>query len=410
MASPRCGRTILGGLDHRRRGRPPARRRRRPAMRPDPRRVHPPHRRSQTADRTRCRRQRAIRCQARSEAWIGRVASDVTPATRPADQHRCRSAGPDRDRRWQLAAQFGQPVDDLVRAHAAAEAERDDVAAEALRPPARCPTTGVCAPSEMQRAPSIASRASAISRPSPCGSPGKVASSTRGRAMPGIGQRRPAPAQHDLLRSRVKACSSIDLQLRRASRRRRPAYSAGPGVDDEAGRVPCATAPATVGARNRVDIMAAQQIETGLRARPRRGRRPRRRRGAARISACSCSRRRAPAHDSPGPVAGIEQPLEHAQLLDLLERVGALAEGVALRRRKAVAALPDAQRVLAEPGIALDRGDREPARLRDRTSARRTHRDRCSGAAANHADAKASVAVLDRRRMPNGQLPSPVDR
>ena len=63
-------------------------------------------------------------------------------------------------------------------------------------------------------------------------------------------------------------------------------------------------------------------------------------------------------HDAPGPVTGIEQALDRAQALDLVEGVAALTRHVADWHRKTVAALPDAQGVLAQPGISLDRANR----------------------------------------------------
>ena len=64
-------------------------------------------------------------------------------------------------------------------------------------------------------------------------------------------------------------------------------------------------------------------------------------------------------HDAPGPVPGVEQALDDAQLLHLLGRINALAEVVASRGRKAVAALPHPQRVLRQAGVAFNRGDRQ---------------------------------------------------
>jgi hypothetical protein len=75
-------------------------------------------------------------------------------------------------------------------------------------------------------------------------------------------------------------------------------------------------------------------------------------------------RHREPDHPARA-VAAVEQALDDAQLVDLLGRIGPLAEGVALGHGVAVAPLPDAQRVLAEAGLALDRGDRQQRRQRD---------------------------------------------
>ena len=60
-------------------------------------------------------------------------------------------------------------------------------------------------------------------------------------------------------------------------------------------------------------------------------------------------------HDAAGPMPSVEQALDRAQALNLLEGVTALAQGVAIGQREAVAALPDAQRVLAQTGVAFDR-------------------------------------------------------
>jgi hypothetical protein len=77
----------------------------------------------------------------------------------------------------------------------------------------------------------------------------------------------------------------------------------------------------------------------------------------------SAAARRRQADDLARPVAGVHQAADHAQLVDLLDRVDAFAEGIARGRGEAVAALPHAQRVLGQPGVALDRRDAE----RDRT-------------------------------------------
>jgi hypothetical protein len=59
------------------------------------------------------------------------------------------------------------------------------------------------------------------------------------------------------------------------------------------------------------------------------------------------------------PPALVDQALDQSQLVDLLGRIHPLAAGVAQRLRKTVATFPDAQGVLAEPGVALHRGDAE---------------------------------------------------
>jgi hypothetical protein len=61
-------------------------------------------------------------------------------------------------------------------------------------------------------------------------------------------------------------------------------------------------------------------------------------------------------------VPGVEQALDDAQLLDLRSRVEALAQRIAAGRRKALAAFPHTQRVLAEPGVAFNVGDGQPNR------------------------------------------------
>jgi Tfp pilus assembly protein PilX len=58
-------------------------------------------------------------------------------------------------------------------------------------------------------------------------------------------------------------------------------------------------------------------------------------------------------------VACVEQALDGAQTLDLNERIAALALRVALGQGKAIAALPDAERVLGQAGVSLDSGDRQ---------------------------------------------------
>jgi hypothetical protein len=59
-----------------------------------------------------------------------------------------------------------------------------------------------------------------------------------------------------------------------------------------------------------------------------------------------------------GPMTGVHQPAQHAQLVDLIDRVEPLAEGITPGVRKAVAALPDSQRVFGQTGVTLDRGNR----------------------------------------------------
>ncbi len=68
-------------------------------------------------------------------------------------------------------------------------------------------------------------------------------------------------------------------------------------------------------------------------------------------------------HELARPVAAVQQALEQAQLLHLVRRVAALPQGVAARLREAVAALPDAQRVLGQARVAFDRGDRQGGRF-----------------------------------------------
>src|SRR5205823_2332630 len=63
----------------------------------------------------------------------------------------------------------------------------------------------------------------------------------------------------------------------------------------------------------------------------------------------------------PGPQSGIHQALDRAEFRDIVLRVLALGVVVALRTREAVAALPDAQHVLGQPGFALDGADVERA-------------------------------------------------
>jgi hypothetical protein len=62
-------------------------------------------------------------------------------------------------------------------------------------------------------------------------------------------------------------------------------------------------------------------------------------------------------HHAPWSMARIHQPFDDTQLFDLVQRVAALARRIAPGCRKAVAAFPDAQRVLAQTGVALHRGD-----------------------------------------------------
>ncbi len=60
-----------------------------------------------------------------------------------------------------------------------------------------------------------------------------------------------------------------------------------------------------------------------------------------------------------GPVTLVHQALDQAQAVNLFRRIAALAIVVAGGCRKSVAALPDTQDVLGEPGVALDGGDVE---------------------------------------------------
>jgi hypothetical protein len=59
----------------------------------------------------------------------------------------------------------------------------------------------------------------------------------------------------------------------------------------------------------------------------------------------------------PGPL--VEQALDPAQPLHLLQRVEALGLGVALGLRKAVTPLPHAQQILGQAGLALNCGNAE---------------------------------------------------
>ncbi|MNM15278.1 hypothetical protein D3C81_255030 [compost metagenome] len=64
-------------------------------------------------------------------------------------------------------------------------------------------------------------------------------------------------------------------------------------------------------------------------------------------------------HDFARTKSEVQQALDHAQLLHLLGRIAALAKGVALGLGKGVAALPDTQGFLGQPGVALDIADAE---------------------------------------------------
>ena len=59
-----------------------------------------------------------------------------------------------------------------------------------------------------------------------------------------------------------------------------------------------------------------------------------------------------------GSMAGVHQPAQHPQLVDLVDRVKSLAESITPGVGKAVAALPHPQRIFGQAGIALDRGNR----------------------------------------------------
>ena len=59
----------------------------------------------------------------------------------------------------------------------------------------------------------------------------------------------------------------------------------------------------------------------------------------------------------PGSMAGVDQPLDYGQALDLAMRVDTFAMDVADGFREPVAALPDAQGVFAQACITLDRPD-----------------------------------------------------
>jgi len=63
--------------------------------------------------------------------------------------------------------------------------------------------------------------------------------------------------------------------------------------------------------------------------------------------------------DLPWPHPDVHQPLDRAQFGDLVERVLPLAVVVAHRLGESVTALPHAEHVLGEPGIALDGADVE---------------------------------------------------
>ncbi len=62
-------------------------------------------------------------------------------------------------------------------------------------------------------------------------------------------------------------------------------------------------------------------------------------------------------HDLVRTVTSVDQALDLAQALHLVERVETLALGVAQRRGKAIATLPHAQQVLRQAGVAFDGGD-----------------------------------------------------
>jgi len=63
-------------------------------------------------------------------------------------------------------------------------------------------------------------------------------------------------------------------------------------------------------------------------------------------------------HHLARPVSSVEQALDQPQPLQLLVRVDPLAQPVTQGNRKAVTALPDPERVLAQAGFALHIGNR----------------------------------------------------
>jgi hypothetical protein len=64
-------------------------------------------------------------------------------------------------------------------------------------------------------------------------------------------------------------------------------------------------------------------------------------------------------NDPPGSVAVVHQPADYPELVNLFDRVAALAEDITPRAGKSVAALPYAQGVLRETCVAFDRGNAE---------------------------------------------------
>ena len=64
------------------------------------------------------------------------------------------------------------------------------------------------------------------------------------------------------------------------------------------------------------------------------------------------------AYDTPRAVPRIHQAADGAKALDLVRRVAPVPRTITPRLGKAVAALPDAQRVLGQTGVALDRCNR----------------------------------------------------
>ena len=64
-------------------------------------------------------------------------------------------------------------------------------------------------------------------------------------------------------------------------------------------------------------------------------------------------------NDAPRTMTLVHQAFDHPKLFNLRHGVGALTVGISAWHRKAIAALPDAQRILADAGIAFNCCNRE---------------------------------------------------
>ena len=212
--------------------------------------------------------------------------------------------------------------------------------------------TGTRTPSDVQAQPSSVSSTCAISRPRPCDSSGKVASSTRGASAAGRAAAPGAPRTTCCTHSVYRCSSNTSISPRDQARPTFTFSGAMCSITKPASPRCRALPPAGATPRShRARAAAASTGSSSIGDRPGTG--PALASGPA--SAISCGAVSCTSRPGRWPCA-IRSAISRS-LRDLLFGIGAFAAQVAPRLREAVAALPDAQCRARDARRLLHRGD-----------------------------------------------------